>query len=69
MHSTIQYKSKSLSLDIALTLSGQGGGDRLHVLVLGHAGLAVGPVLEARLHDGSHREEGGRAAARMLESE
>ena len=28
------------------------GGDRLHVLVVGHAGLAVGPVLEARLHEG-----------------
>ena len=29
----------------------QDGGDLLlHVLVVGHAGLAVGPVLEARLH-------------------
>ena len=27
---------------------------------MGHAGLAVGPVLEVRLHDGAHGEEGGR---------
>ena len=32
----------------------------LHVLVVGHASLAVGPVLEVRLHDGAHEEEGGR---------
>ena len=57
--STVQIKV-SLSLVIALTLSGQGGGDRLHVLVVGHAALAVGPVLEDRLHDGGHGEEGGR---------
>ena len=38
------------------------GVDRLHVLVVGHAGLAVGPVLEleVRLHDCAHGEEGGR---------
>ena len=34
-------------------------GDRLHVLVVGHAGLAVGPDLQDRLHDGAHGEEGG----------
>ena len=28
--------------------------------MVGHAGLAVGPVLEARLHDGAYGEEGGR---------
>ena len=40
----------------------QDGGDHLHVLVVGHVGLVVGPVLEARLHDGdgAHGEEGGR---------
>ena len=35
-------------------------GDRLHVLVVGHAGLAVGPDLQDRLHDGAHGEDGGR---------
>ena len=38
----------------------QDGLDLLHVLAVGHAGLAVGPVLEDRLHDGAHGEEGGR---------
>ena len=28
--------------------------------VVGHAGLAVGPVLGAQHHDGAHGEEGGR---------
>ena len=58
-HITVQIK---VSLVITLTLSGQDGGDRLHVLVVGHAGLVVGPVLEDRLHDGdgAHGEEGGR---------
>ena len=60
MNFRVQYKSKSLSLVIALTLSGQGGGDRLHVLVVGHAGLAVGLVHVDRLHNGAHGEEGGR---------
>ena len=33
----------------------------VHVLVVGHASLAVGPVLEGRLlHDGAQGEEGGR---------
>ena len=41
-------------------MKGQDVADRLHVLVVGHAGLAVGPVLENRLHDGAHGEEGGR---------
>ena len=36
------------------------GGALLHVPVVGHAGLAVGPVLENRLYDGAHGEEGGR---------
>ena len=36
------------------------GDDCLHVLVVGHAGLAVRPVLEVRFHDGAHGEEGGR---------
>ena len=50
MNFRVWYESKSLSLVIALTLSGQDGGDRLHVLVVGHDGLAVGPVLEDLLH-------------------
>ena len=29
-------------------------------MVVGHAGLAVGPVLDDRLHNGAHGEEGGR---------
>ena len=53
-------KYLSLSLVIALTLSGQGGGNRLQVLVVGHAGLAVGLVLMDRLHDDAYWEEGGR---------
>ena len=36
------------------------GDDCLHVLEVGHAGLAVGPELEDLLHDGAHMEEGGR---------
>ena len=55
--STVQIK---VSLVIALTLSGQVGGDRLHAVVVGHAGLAADPVLMDRLHDGAHGEEGGR---------
>ena len=59
MHSTVQIK---VSLVIALTLTGWRRSSPLHVLVVGHAGLAVGPVLEDRLHDGdgAHGEEGGR---------
>ena len=56
LHCTVLYKSEYL----VITLTGQDGGDRLHVLVIGHAGLAVGPVLENRLHDGAHGKEGGR---------
>ena len=55
---TVQIKI-SLVIAFTLTLSGQDSGDLLHVLVVGHAGLAVGPVLENRLHDGAHGEEGG----------
>ena len=32
----------------------------VHVLVVGHAGLAVGLVHVDRLHDDAYREEGGR---------
>ena len=32
----------------------------LHVLVVGHAGHAVGADFEDLLHDGAHIEEGGR---------
>ena len=53
MHFTVQYKSKYL------VSHAQDGGDLLHVLAVGHAGLAVGLVLEDRLHDGAHGEEGG----------
>ena len=56
-HSTVQIK---VPLVTALTLSGQDGRDLLHVLAVGHAGLALDPVLEDRLHDGAHGEEGGR---------
>ena len=67
-HSTVQIK---VSLVKTLTLSDQDGGDRLHVLVVGHAGLAVGPVLEVRLHDGEGLKGKKVAAAGsgMLESE
>ena len=50
------YKSKSLSI----VLHAQDSGDLLHVLAVGHAGPAVGPVYEDRLHDGAHGKEGGR---------
>ena len=52
MHFTVLYKS--------LTHSGWPRSSSRSLLVVGHAGLAVGPVLEARLHDGAHGEEGGR---------
>ena len=42
----MQYKSKSLSI----VLHAEDDGHLLHVLAVGHAGLAA--VLEARLHDG-----------------
>ena len=47
------------------------GGALLHVPVVGHAGLAVGPVLEVRLHDGEGPKGKKVAAAGsgMLESE
>ena len=41
----------------------------LHVLVVGHAGHAVGPVLEARLHEGDGIMGKKVAAAGTLESE
>ena len=61
----VLYKLKSLSI----VLHAQDGGDRLHVLVVGHAGLAVSPVLEARLHDGDGLMGKKVAASGMLESE
>ena len=45
------------------------GDDRLHVLVVGHAGLAVGPVLEDQLHDGDGLMGKKVAAAGILGSE
>ena len=61
----MQYKSKSLSI----VLHAQDGGDLLHVLAVGHADLAVGPVLEDRLLDGDGLMGKKVAAAGMLESE
>ena len=65
LHSTIQIKI-SLVIAFTLTLSGQDSGDLLHVLVVGHAGLAVGPVLEDRLHVVVDREALGGAGGGML---
>ena len=45
-------KSKSLASHAHYGL------DLLHVVVVGHASLAVGPTLEDRLHDGVHGEDG-----------
>ena len=55
MHFTEQIR-----VSLSLWHSPQDGDDRLLALVVEHAGLAVVPVLEARLHDGAHGEEGGR---------
>ena len=48
-HFTVLYKSKSL---LSLHSHSRDGGDRLHVLVVGHAGLGLAddPALEDRLH-------------------
>ena len=48
--------------------SRDGGDLLLHVLVVGHAGLAVGPVLEARLHEGDGLMGKRVATAGMLKS-
>ena len=45
------------------------GLDRLQVVVVGHASLAVGPALEVQLHDGDGLMGKKVAAAGMLESE
>ena len=62
----VLYKSKFLSLYYSHS---RDGGALLHVLAVGHAGLAVGPVLEARLYDGDGLMGKKVAAAGMLESE
>ena len=63
MHFCTLYKVEpqiKISLVIALTLSGQDGGDLLQVLAVGHTGLVFDPVLEVRLHNGANGNEGGR---------
>ena len=59
--STIKSKS--------LVSHAQDGLDLLYVLVVGHASLAVGPVLEDRLHDGDGLMGKKVAAAGILELE
>ena len=54
MHFTIQYKSVSRVIDSR----SRDGDDRLHVVEVVHAGLAVSPALEDRLYNGAHREHG-----------
>ena len=62
MYQSFSRHRADYKIKVSIVLHAQDGGDRLHVLVVGHAGLAVGPVLEDRLHDGdgAHGEEGGR---------
>ena len=63
MDCTVLYKSELFTASTikskSLVSHAQDGLDLLHVLVLGHVGLAaVGPVLVVGLHDGVHGEDG-----------
>ena len=67
---SVDYKIKVSLINVfvrnknekSLASHAQDGLDLLHVVVVGHASLAVGPTLEDRLHDGdgAHGEEDGR---------